>query len=296
MTDPAVNKHLDAYISGAAQSTPGLAGIGLVLRSANADPSELSEPIGITTVEQANYQAVVRALNIAIETSCDSLSVYSDNAALVETLSHGLLVTNPDIEGLHGQIQQLSRSIAATYHLASAEQISRSQELATQASLDDSPARSECNDDGQTLDRRKAIQQSAGGVLYKKEGGRIQVCLISKRDGQLWALPKGRVNPGESWEQAAIREVLEETGHLATISDHIDKIDYFFYWKGNRTLYYKIVSFFLMPLVTEDFAERDTEADDVAWFSLGEAWRRLYYQSEKDILRQAKHILKVAGL
>ena len=112
----------------------------------------------------------------------------------------------------------------------------------------------------------------------------------------MWSLPKGRVQSGESWEQAAIREVMEETGHLATISDHLNQIDYIFYWKENRTLYHKIVSFYLMPLITENASIRDGEADIVSWFTLGEAWRRLFYQSEKGILKQAQDILKAAKI
>jgi len=145
----------------------------------------------------------------------------------------------------------------------------------------------------ESLDRKEEIQMSAGGVLYKKEGAIIKVCLIAKKGKKVWALPKGRVDPGETPEMTAQREVLEETGHLARVTEKIDQIDYFFYWKDANTLYHKIVHFYLMPLVAEESVVKDSEADAVAWFTLGEAYKKLTYLNEKEIIRQAQRILKI---
>jgi 8-oxo-dGTP diphosphatase len=145
----------------------------------------------------------------------------------------------------------------------------------------------------ETPDRKEEIQMSAGGVLYKKEGNIMKVCLIAKKGKRVWALPKGRVDPGETPEETAKREVLEETGHLARVTEKIDQIDYFFYWKDANTLYHKIVYFYLMPLVTEGSKAKDSEADAVAWFTLGEAYKKLTYINEKEIIRQAQRILKI---
>jgi 8-oxo-dGTP pyrophosphatase MutT (NUDIX family) len=144
-------------------------------------------------------------------------------------------------------------------------------------------------------DRLEDQQVSAGGVLYKKNENGLQICLIAKRHGRVWALPKGRVNPGETPEQTAQREVLEETGHLGEISHKIDEIDYHFYWKDNNTLYHKIVTFYLMPLRTENAQPRDSEADEVAWCHPGEAFRRLSYLNEKEIVRKAQRLLRNVG-
>ncbi|MCR4784356.1 MAG: NUDIX domain-containing protein [bacterium] len=148
---------------------------------------------------------------------------------------------------------------------------------------------------GQLKDRH-AIQQSAGGVVYRGKGDKLQVCLIAKKNGTLWALPKGRIRSGETWEAAAVREVLEETGHLATIAERIDQIEYYFYWRDNRTLYYKLVTFFLMPVIQENVSLPDGEASAVAWFDINDAWQKLYYQSEKSILQQAKRSLRAANI
>jgi 8-oxo-dGTP diphosphatase len=145
----------------------------------------------------------------------------------------------------------------------------------------------------ENLDRKEEIQMSAGGVLYRKDGNAIKVCLIAKKGKRVWALPKGRVDPGETPEVTAQREVLEETGHFARVADKIDAIDYYFFWKDTNTLYHKVVYFYLMPLETEGLVPKDSEADAVAWFTLGDAYRKLTYLNEKEIIRQAQRILKI---
>ena len=64
---------------------------------------------------------------------------------------------------------------------------------------------------------KKAEQHSAGGLVIKKRGSRSQICLVSKKEGRVWAFPKGRVNDGEELEATAVREVLEETGLEARV-------------------------------------------------------------------------------
>lgn len=141
-------------------------------------------------------------------------------------------------------------------------------------------------------DRKEDRQVSAGGVVYKMVDGTPHICLIAKRKGRVWALPKGRVNPGESPEETARREILEETGHLADVGSKIGQIDYSFYWKDNHTFYNKVVTFYLMPLLQENAGPRDQEAYDVTWVSGHEAYRRLSHPNEKEILRQAQRLLR----
>src|ERR1039458_2821701 len=123
----------------------------------------------------------------------------------------------------------------------------------------------------------EAEQFSAGGVLYRHDIGKPKVCLVSKRQGRVWAFPKGRREPGESTEETAVREVLEETGHFARIVYKLDEIHYFFMLKEARTFYRKTVTFYLMQLEVENARTRDEEADAVTWFDIGEANRRLTY-------------------
>jgi len=138
----------------------------------------------------------------------------------------------------------------------------------------------------------QAEQHSAGGVVYKKESGRYKICLVSKRGGRVWAFPKGRVDPGETLEQTACREILEETGHRAEVGEKLDEIHYYFFLKENKTFYHKTVTFYLMKLIEENAQPRDQEADAVAWFDLGEATRRLSYLNEKKTLKKAQGLLR----
>ncbi len=139
---------------------------------------------------------------------------------------------------------------------------------------------------------RKARQHSSGGILFKKRGNHIRVCLLSKKGGKVWAIPKGRVNEGETLEQTAERELLEETGHRGKVEHLIDAIDYYFFLKENNTFYHKTVSFYLISLIEENAQERDEEADEVRWFDIGQAKSRLSYLNEKKILEKAQSLLK----
>ena len=140
---------------------------------------------------------------------------------------------------------------------------------------------------------KKAEQHSAGGVLVKKRGNRAQLCLVSKKEGRVWAFPKGRVDQGESLEETALREILEETGHEAVIIDKLDTIEYYFFLQENNTFYQKTVTFFLMKLTKENAQERDEEAHSVGWYDPGVAKKKLSYLNEKKIFAKAENLFKL---
>ena len=74
---------------------------------------------------------------------------------------------------------------------------------------------------------------SAGGVVYRRDGEDVEVVLASRRTrrGDLaWGLAKGGIEPGESHEDAAVREVLEETGYTAEIEASLGDTRYFYVW------------------------------------------------------------------
>ena len=145
---------------------------------------------------------------------------------------------------------------------------------------------------GGVFGAKKAEQHSAGGLLVRKKGSRAQICLVSKKGGRVWAFPKGRVNPGETLDETACREILEETGHRAEVIDKLDTIEYYFFLKENNTFYHKTVTFFLMKLVEENAQPRDEEADSVGWYDAGVAKKKLSYLNEKKILNKAESLLK----
>ena len=137
----------------------------------------------------------------------------------------------------------------------------------------------------------EAEQHSAGGVVYKREGHRLKICLVSKKNGRIWALPKGRLDPGETTQETAYREILEETGHISNVGAMIDEIHYYFFLNENQTYYHKTVTFYVMRVTTENAQQRDQEADEVAWFDFPEALRKLSYLNEKKILKKAQRMV-----
>jgi 8-oxo-dGTP pyrophosphatase MutT (NUDIX family) len=131
-------------------------------------------------------------------------------------------------------------------------------------------------------------QTSAGGVLVRKSPEGPEVLLASRRTrrGELvWGLPKGLVEEGESPEEAALREVREETGHSGVIREPLGEVSYWFVWDGDRIR--KNVHFFLMDESGEEPGERDHEMEEVRWFRLEEGSKVAGFKSEKEILRKA---------
>ena len=135
----------------------------------------------------------------------------------------------------------------------------------------------------------KTVRQvSAGGVVYRQgpEGTELLLASRRTRSGELvWGLPKGLVEPGESPETAAVREVREETGYDGEIRDSLGEISYFFVWGGERIR--KVVHFFLMEAAEGEPGPRDQEMEEVAWFPLDEAVRTAGFDSERDTVRRA---------
>ncbi|HEX9823128.1 MAG TPA: NUDIX hydrolase [Actinomycetota bacterium] len=134
---------------------------------------------------------------------------------------------------------------------------------------------------------RTERQVSAGGVVARDGKPGVEVLLASRRvrSGDLvWGLPKGLVEPGETPEEAAVREVREETGWRAEVREPLGSIDYWFVWEGTRV--HKVVHFFLMGAVRDE-GERDHEMEEIAWFPLQEARRLAAYETEREVLGRA---------
>src|SRR6476469_2031246 len=125
---------------------------------------------------------------------------------------------------------------------------------------------------------------SAGAVISTRNGARY-VALIATRGKTRWGLPKGAVAEGETSEQAALREVLEETGLQAEIVRPLDTIEYFF--RAGDTLIRKRVDFYLMRYVGGTLTPQLSEVDDVEWVELSEAIQRASFDSERKLLEAA---------
>jgi 8-oxo-dGTP pyrophosphatase MutT (NUDIX family) len=109
--------------------------------------------------------------------------------------------------------------------------------------------------------------------------------MIATRGRSRWGLPKGAVSPGETSEQAALREVQEETGLDAEIISRLDTIEYYF--RAGDTLIKKSVDFYLMRYVGGTMTPQLSEVDDVEWVALSEGIQRASFDSERKLLSLA---------
>jgi 8-oxo-dGTP pyrophosphatase MutT (NUDIX family) len=133
--------------------------------------------------------------------------------------------------------------------------------------------------------RRTRDEHSSGGAVLDMRDGVPYVALIATRSSTRWGLPKGAVMDGETSEQAALREVKEETGLDAEIVRPLDTIEYYF--RAGDTLIHKRVDFYLMRYVAGDLVPQLSEVDDVKWIELREAIAIASFESERKLLESA---------
>lgn len=134
---------------------------------------------------------------------------------------------------------------------------------------------------------KTAIARSAGGVVFGPDDQIVLLATASPSGKVRWSLPKGALEDNETNDQAALREVREETGLDAQILEPVGVIEYWFVWKPDEIRYHKYVHYFAMRMTGGDFSRRDQEADDVAWFSTGDAISTCSYANEREIIRKA---------
>ena len=137
-------------------------------------------------------------------------------------------------------------------------------------------------------------QVSAGGAAFRKTATGLEVALISVGNPPRWQLPKGLVDPGETPEVAAVREVREEAGIAATSAGLIEKVEYWYQAKrgAERIRYHKFVNFYLMWYESGDVAQHDNEVNEARWFAADAAIDALAFKSERNIVERA---LKMAS-
>lgn len=120
-----------------------------------------------------------------------------------------------------------------------------------------------------------------------------RVALIGRLDRRgrlLWSLPKGHIEPGETPEQTAVREVAEETGIDGQVVRPLGTIDYWFIADGAKRIH-KTVHHFLLVAHTYELSDEDLEVTEVAWVAFDELEARLAYADERRLVRKARQLL-----
>lgn len=129
------------------------------------------------------------------------------------------------------------------------------------------------------------LVRAAGAVVHRPAAasGAVEVLLVHRPRYDDWSLPKGKLDPGESWQEAAIREVEEETGVVGTLGREVAGVAYL---AAGRP---KLVRYWLMSVADDGSADRapDDEVDEVRWCALDDAASLLDHDLDRVVLRSA---------
>lgn len=133
-------------------------------------------------------------------------------------------------------------------------------------------------------------ERSAGGVVVRRFAGTWQFAAIRpwQRDA-IWALPKGHIDGRETAEQAAVREVREETGLRTQLDERLGDVSYWFRADGTRI--HKTVTFFLLIWQSGSVIAQPGEVEEVRWVDLEDADDVLTYPGERELALKAAEIL-----
>ncbi|GAA4968550.1 NUDIX hydrolase [Actinoplanes utahensis] len=135
------------------------------------------------------------------------------------------------------------------------------------------------------------VERAAGGVLHRRSGEQVEVCLVHRPRYDDWSLPKGKLHGGEEPLAAALREVTEETGTAGIPQLRLPDVDYTL--PDGRA---KNVAFWLMA-AAGDGPVRDTdEVDELVWLPLREAAARLTYPDERTVLAHVADLPPVTAV
>ena len=134
--------------------------------------------------------------------------------------------------------------------------------------------------------------EAAGGIVERETAQGLLIAVMHReRYGSEWALPKGKIDPGERPEETAVREVQEETGVEGTLVEKLGDVKYTYTRRGGERVF-KIVSFYLLRARRGRIGRIDDamriEVEEARWLPLDEAPRLLAYGGERQMAAKAR--------
>jgi 8-oxo-dGTP pyrophosphatase MutT (NUDIX family) len=130
-------------------------------------------------------------------------------------------------------------------------------------------------------DPERADVRAAGGIVRRREDGGVRIAVVHRTRYDDWSFPKGKLDPGESWEQAALREVEEEIGLRCRLGEELPAAAY------QVPDGHKVVRYWLMEPQDGAFAPNE-EVDEVRWLSPEAAEALLSYEHDRALARRVR--------
>jgi 8-oxo-dGTP diphosphatase len=130
-------------------------------------------------------------------------------------------------------------------------------------------------------DEKPEISAAGGVVLRRGDDGKPRVAVIHRPKYMDWSLPKGKLERGEGWKEASLREVEEEIGYRCEAGVELPPVSYLDR-KGRR----KLVRYWLMEPIEGGF-EPDGEVDELRWLTRREADELLTYEHDRELVHKA---------
>lgn len=136
-------------------------------------------------------------------------------------------------------------------------------------------------------------QVSAGGVAFRRFKKKPKLVIVSVKPNLRWQLPKGIVDPGETPEITAVREVQEEAGVQTELLELIDTVEYWYQriQYGKHIRFHKFVHFYLLQYIDGNVEDHDHEIEEARWVNFDEAMEMLAFKSERDVVARAQELI-----
>lgn len=124
--------------------------------------------------------------------------------------------------------------------------------------------------------------EAAGGVICRlSKNGELELLLVHRPHRSDWTFPKGKLDPGEDHEAAALREVVEETGFVCSVAQQLPSSKYELSSGQSKRVKYWIM------LVKKGKFVPNSEVDEVLWLTPKKARKKLTYKTDEDVLSDA---------
>ena len=132
----------------------------------------------------------------------------------------------------------------------------------------------------------EAQVRAAGGVPWRRRDGRVRLLVVHRPRYDDWSFPKGKLDPGEGWEQAAVREVFEETGIVGVLGTELSSTTY-----ADRKGRTKLVRYWEMAVAADVGHDGDDEVDERRWVSADEARKLLSYERDAGLVDEVMGVV-----